>query len=172
MTSSSFYTDRTNGSVPRTHEALPETTADGLKALVQRRITGDWLAREFPSNCPDGNSVAGTNTYDLGPDLGALVPGVSWPLWQQAVSDETLFDVVEYTGQRLAKPSNGAWHDYFKHHELNFDEKVGRRQFRDEVNMPLTLCSRPAVNSISRAIVRIEQQPLRSSGMGSSGSRQ
>lgn len=138
MTISSFYSDRTNGSVARANEVLPEVTAHGLKALVQRRIAGDWLARDFPSNCPDGNSVAGTNTYDLGPDLSALIPGVSWPLWQEAISDETLFDVVEYTGQRLAKPSHGAWHEYFKHFELEFDENAGRRQFREDVNMLLS----------------------------------
>lgn len=138
MSSSPFYSDRVNGPIPRTHEVLAEPTAEGLKALIARRIQGDCLAKAFPSYCPDGNGITGTNQYDIGPDLSALVPGVAWPLWQDAVSDETLFDVLEYAGQRVAKPSNGEWHSYFRHHELRFDEETGRSEFRAEVNLLLS----------------------------------
>jgi hypothetical protein len=138
MSSSSFYSDRVNGAAARTHEELPAVTAEGLKALVKRRIDGDWLAREFPSFCSDGDGITGTNQYDIGPDLAALVPGVDWPLWQGDVSDEVLFDVLEYVGQRVAKTSEGSWHPFFRHHELNFDEKKGRVEFRDAVNLLLS----------------------------------
>ncbi|MBW9121238.1 hypothetical protein JNB63_14155 [Microbacterium trichothecenolyticum] len=133
-----FYTDRVNGAAPRTHETLPESTADGLKALISRRIGADWLAKEFPSYCPDEQGITGTNQYDIGPDLSALVPGVSWPLWQEEVSDERLFDVLEYVGQKVAKPSDGPWHPFFKHHELSFDQKAGQAEFRADVNLLLS----------------------------------
>lgn len=138
MSIPSFYSDRVSGAVARTHEKLPEVTAEGLKALVKRRIDGDWLAREFPSFCSDGNGITGTNPHDIGPDLAALVPGVDWPLWQGEVSDEMLFDVVEYVGQRIAKPTEGSWHSFFKHYELDFDENKGRTDFRDAVNLLLS----------------------------------
>lgn len=138
MSSSPFYSDRMNGPVPRTHETLAESTSEGLKTLITRRIQGDWLAKEFPSYCPDGNGITGTNQYDIGPDLSALVPGVAWPLWQHAVSDETLFDVLDYVGQRIAKPSSGEWHSFFRHHELRFDEAAGRAEFRAAVNLVLS----------------------------------
>ena len=138
MSTPSFYSDRVNGAAARVHERLPAATADGLKALVKRRVEGDWLAHEFPSFCSDGNGITGTNQYDIGPDLAALVPGVDWPLWQGPVSDEILFDVLEYVGQRVAKPSEGSWHPFFRHYELNFDEKKGRVEFRGAVNVLLS----------------------------------
>jgi hypothetical protein len=138
MSTSSFYSDRVAGPVPRIHESLPDMTAQGLKNLITRRIEGNWLAQEFPLNCPDDKGIWSTNEYTIGPDLSALVPGVAWPLWQDSVSDETLFDVLEYFGQRLSKPSNGTWHSYFGHHELNFDQKAGRAEFRAEVNQLLS----------------------------------
>ncbi|RYF46745.1 MAG: hypothetical protein EOO27_38770 [Comamonadaceae bacterium] len=137
MTTPSFYSDRINGAVPLTHEELPEATADGLKALVRRRIDANYLAEEFPSFCTDGNNIEGTNRYDLGPDITALIPGATWPLWQEPTDDTTLFDIVEYTGQRVSKPSNGRYHDFLRHFELSFDRRAGRTQFREEVNVLL-----------------------------------
>jgi hypothetical protein len=48
--------------------------------------------------------------------------------------DETLFDLIEFAANKIAKPSQGPWHDYMKHHELTFDEKAGRTSFREDVN--------------------------------------
>lgn len=132
------YSERVHGATAPTHEELPEQTADGLKALVNRRIDGNYLAEEFPTYCSDGSGIDGTNNYDIGPDLTALVPGATWPLWQEDVSDETLFDVVEYVAQRLSKPLNGRYHEFFRHHELEFDAKAGRAQFRADVNTILS----------------------------------
>ena len=138
MSTPSFYSDRVNGAVARTHEELPEATVGGLKALVQRLIGANWLAERFPSHCPDGASVAETDGWSLGADLAALISGVNWPLWQDAVDDTTLFDVLEYVGQRLSKPIPGAWHEWFKHYELSFDRKTGVIEYRDEVNQLLS----------------------------------
>ena len=138
MSAPSFYSDRTNGAVARTHEELPEATADGLKALVERRIDSNFLAEEFPSYCSDGNGIEGTNKFSVGPDLTALVPGATWPLWQEETDDATLFDIVEYVGQRVSKPSNAEYHSFLRHYELDFDKKAGREQFRAEVNQILS----------------------------------
>lgn len=138
MSAPSFYSDRTNGAVARTHEELPEATADGLKALIQRRIDSNFLAEEFPSYCSDGNGVEGTNNFSVGPDLNALVPGATWPLWQDETDDTTLFDVIEYVGQRVSKPSKAEYHSFMRHYELDFEKKAGRQQFRTEVNQILS----------------------------------
>lgn len=138
MSTPSFYSDRVNGPVARTHDDLPEATADGLKALVKRLIGANWLAERFPMNCPDGASVSDTDGWALGADLAALVPGVNWPLWQDAIDDTTLFDVLEYVGQRLSKPIQRGWHEWFKHYELDFDRKTGVIEYRNEVNQLLS----------------------------------
>ena len=138
MSSPQFYSDRICGPVPRTHETFTESTAEDPKALITRLIRGDWLAKTFPFYCPDGNGVTCTNQDDIGLDLSALVPSVMWPLWQDAGSDETLFDVLEYVGQQVAKPSYGEWHSFFRHYELRFDEKTGQAEFRTDVNLLLS----------------------------------
>lgn len=138
MSAPSFYSDRVNGAVARTHEELPEATSDGLQALVQRRIDADFLAEEFPSYCSDGNGIEGTNNFSIGPDITALVPGATWPLWEKEPDDATLFDIIEYVGQRVSKPSNGHYHSFMRHYELNFDQAAGRAQFRAEVNQLLS----------------------------------
>jgi len=138
LSTPSFYSDRINGPIARTHEDLPEATADGLKALVQRRIDGNFLAEEFPSWCSDGNGIEGTNNFSIGPDITALVPGATWPLWQEWTDNTTLFDIVEYVGQRVSKPSNGQYHPFMRHYELDFDKKAGRAQFSQEVNTILS----------------------------------
>jgi hypothetical protein len=134
MSTASFYSDRVNGAAARTHEDLPEATASGLRALVERLIDTNWLAEEFPSFCSDGDGIEGTNRYHLGPSLTAMVPGATWPLWQEEIHDATLFDIVEYIGHRLSKPSNRKFHPYLHHFELDFDKQAGRAQYISEVN--------------------------------------
>lgn len=134
MSNQSFYSDRVHGAVPRSHEELPDATAGGLKALIQRRINTNFLAEAFPSYCPDGNGIEGTNQFDIGPDITALVPGATWPLWQDTTDDTMVFDIAEYVGQRISKPSGGQYHSFMRHYELDFDTKAGRAQFRSEVN--------------------------------------
>lgn len=138
MSTPSFYSDRTNGPVARVHESVPHATSLGLEALVKRRIDGNYLAEEFPSWCGDGNGIAGTDFAAIQPDIQALIPEATWPLWENFHSDETLFDVLEYVGQRASKPSNGAYHSFMRHYELDFDKKAGRAQFRQEVNAILS----------------------------------
>ena len=133
-----FYSDRTSGPISRSHEALPEATKSGLQALLQRRVQGNWLAEQFPSFCSDGNGIAETNVHDLGAELGALFVGVGWPLWQESPSEEVVFDVIEYVGRRLSKPTNGSWHSYMRHYELEFDRARGRSEFVNDVNLLLS----------------------------------
>jgi hypothetical protein len=135
----SFYSDRANGAAPRTHEQLPEATANGLKALAMRRIDTHWLAKDFPEYCYDGNGIVGTDHGSLGSDLAATVPAAAWPLWQATLTAEQLFDLLEYVAHHVSKPLDGHWHSGLKHHELNFDDRNGRAEYRAEVN---TLLSR------------------------------
>lgn len=135
----SFYSDRTNGPAPRLRESLSDETLNGLAALVRRRIDSHWLADEFPEQCPDGNGVAGTDHRSLTDELLALIPGIEWPPpWGAVIDQGATFDLIEYVARRVAAPSQGYFHDYFRHHELTFDKREGRRRFREDVNLILT----------------------------------
>jgi hypothetical protein len=138
VVSSSFYSDRTGGSRPRDIEQVPTLCWRGLVALLGQRIDSHWFAVEFPVHCDDGNGVIGTDRRNLVDLLEALIPGVEWPLDRQEVpATETVLDLLDFFGARAALPVQGTWHSYLRHHELTFDVKAGRRQFRADVNQVL-----------------------------------
>lgn len=131
-----FYSDRVNGPAAPVNDYLPEVTARGLVGLVRAKIASNWLARSFPKHCYDGPSVFDTDTEALVANLQALVPAVSWPL-EVPMAEEVVFDLIEYTYARVAQPVHAGYHDYFRHYELDFDEKAGRKVFRSDVNQIL-----------------------------------
>ena len=88
--------------------------------------------------CPDGDGVVGTNSYALGADLRGVVLTATWPLWQEATTDDDLFDIVEYVGRRTSLPREAAYHQFFHHHELSFDKGAGKIAFARDVNELLT----------------------------------
>lgn len=131
----SFYSDRTGGPRSRDLDYVTASAWRAILAAVDSKINANWLAKEFPELCPDGNGVAGTNTNNLYSTLEALVPGVEWrPSDEEPPDVSTALDLVDFIAQRIAKPVDGAWHSFFKHHELGFDVAAGQAQFRDEVN--------------------------------------
>lgn len=133
MANRSFYTDRTKGLAPRLREDIPETAWRGLAALVESRVEDNWLAKEFPVSCDDGNGIWGTNHERLSDTLEALVPELSWPLDRNAPETETVLDLIDFVGQRVALPIRQSWHDYLRHHELNFNVQEGQSKFRADV---------------------------------------
>ncbi|MGH3717537.1 MAG: hypothetical protein ACRDRI_01615 [Pseudonocardiaceae bacterium] len=134
MTDRSFYTDRTKGPTPRLSEHIPEAAWLAIAALVESRIDDNWLAKEFPDLCIDGNGISGTNHRRLSGTLNALIPELGWPLHQNSVPDtETVLDLLDFVGQRVALPVEESWHSYFRHHELSFDVRKGQDDFRADV---------------------------------------
>ena len=99
--------------------------------MVQNKINGNWLAGQFPDMCPDGNGVSGTNRGAVLDLLQAFIPDLDWPPRGQPDTSVSL-DLVDFVAQRIAKPEPKRWHDYFKHHELEFDVRAGRSAFREE----------------------------------------
>ena len=106
MTANAFYSDRVNGETPRTLQALPTATADGLLELVMARQAGNWLAAEFPERCPDPDKshIFGTNMNAFEGRAKALIPKLQIPLWHNRgeIADDTVFDLLELVGRYLA----------------------------------------------------------------------
>lgn len=132
-----FYSDRTLGPVPRDQDELPDVTRTGLVAYVDGLIYQHWFARSFPEECPDGNSVCGTDVDNLLADVRALIPGIRWPLNAQHLSDLEVLDLLEYTYAHIAKPKQESFHSFFKHWELTFNRKPAVRDYRGRVNQML-----------------------------------
>lgn len=94
MNTTPLYSDRTEGPKPRDIEALPKETKRALLGLVQRKIIGNWFAKDFPEKCEDGNSIAGTDRSGLQDALNAIIPNLTYPLASKA--DSKLPELVDH----------------------------------------------------------------------------
>lgn len=116
-------------------DIVPASTQRGILALSNRALDSNWLAREFPDRCPDGNGVAGTDRSAALDTLRALVPDLLWPpSVDDAPATEVILDLVDFVAQRVAWPVEGAHHSLFGHHELTFDVARGKSTFWNDVN--------------------------------------
>lgn len=94
MSTSPLYSDRTEGPKPREIEALPKKTKRALLELVQRKIIGNWFAKNFPIECEDGNGIVGTDRSGLQDALNAIIPNLTYPLASKA--DSKLPELVDH----------------------------------------------------------------------------
>ena len=94
MSTSPLYSDRTEGPKPRDIEALPKETKQALLELVQRKIIGNWFAKNFPIECEDGNGIVGTDRSSLQDALNAIIPNLTYPLASKA--DSKLPELVDH----------------------------------------------------------------------------
>ncbi|WP_418606160.1 hypothetical protein [Georgenia sp. SUBG003] len=122
-----YYSERANGPVARERSQLPTVAAQGLLQLVSIKLSANWFARTFPEQCYDGNGIVGTDIKAFTAYLRVMVPGAPWPLSDpdQPVSDEVIFDLLEFAHERLAEPQEDSWHEFFRHHELTFNQERG-----------------------------------------------
>lgn len=136
LVTEAFYSDRVSGQRPRDVIVVSSAAWRGLVALVDQRINSDWLAKEFPEQCPDGSGICGTDRRNLFDLMEALIPSLgSWPPDRDTVpSDEVVFDLIDFVAQRIAEPIQSSWHSFFRHYELGFDARAGQIAFRGDVN--------------------------------------
>ena len=43
-------------------------------------------------------------------------------------------DLIQFCYQAVAKPIQGSYHSFFRHHHLSFDEETGKESFREKIN--------------------------------------
>lgn len=145
---SDYFSDRENGPRARTELTVSPSAWAGLVALVQGLINSGAFGLRFPESCYDGQVVCGSDNASLGAAVVAEIPGLAWPLsptrqvsqsymtQDEPFAPDTLLvlDFVEFVFRNTAKPISIAYHDYFSHHHLRFDQAAGQQEFRDGVN--------------------------------------
>jgi hypothetical protein len=139
-----YFSDREQGSQPRTKEAIDEIAWQGLFAMVQGRFDSGLFGYCFPETCPDGNAICGTNISAFWHQARAEMPRLSivegtaeaqWPPSVFAVpSTIAILDFLEFAARAVGGPIRGRWHDYFQHHHLTFDRDAGLLAFVEDVN--------------------------------------
>ena len=75
---------------------------------MQRKIIGNWFAKNFPIECEDGNGIVGTDRSGLQDALNAIIPNLTYPLASKADSKlPELVDHAEIADADAAKTPEG-----------------------------------------------------------------
>lgn len=146
MAMNDYFSDREIGQRPRSEQTISPDVWKALAAIITTRLNTGALGYRFPSICPDGNAVVDVDVRALADVLRAEIPGLDWPLQTTRFNDDSfesepwapdtlqVLDLLEFVHKSVAKPLQGSYHDYFKHHHLTFDVDAGQSEFRDDVN--------------------------------------
>lgn len=139
-----YFSDREQGSRPRTEEIISPVAWGGVVALIQSLISSGAFGARFPAPCPDGQGPIGTDEHSLSQAVLAEMPGLNWPLQTterveyeiQAFAPDTLLvlDLIEFCYRSVGMPIQGSHHSYFGHYHLSFDIAEGKDAFRADIN--------------------------------------
>lgn len=136
-----------------------------MLSLIAARVEDGSLGQDYPDQCPDGLGPIGTSRSDFRAALaGYRLPDPTGHGVADTVSNTELFDLIEFTYEKIAKPTNGSWHPFFNHYHLHFDRAAGRDAFTSEINR---LFSRnglayelSAEGQVSRLVPVVLDEPL------------
>ena len=139
-----YFSDKENKSKPQTVDSVTPAAWGGIVALIQSLIASGAFGQQYPEMCPDGHGPTGTDEQSFVLALKAEVQDVQWPLKTEEGSHleeapwapETMaaLDLIQFCYQAVAKPSQGGYHEHFRHHHLSFDEEAGRDSFLEKIN--------------------------------------
>lgn len=131
----------------RTAETILPPAWGGIVAAVLSAVQDGSFGEDFPEVCPDGSCVCGTDIQAFSLALKAEIPGISWPLQTDVpepglqyqttpYAPDTLntLDFVQFCYRHVSRAVKGEYHDFFRHHHLSFNRKIGRDEFRDRIN--------------------------------------
>lgn len=130
-----YFSDRERGPRPRIEVDVRGPAWGGLVALINGAVANGGFGAAFPSECPDGRGITGTNSHAMGLAVRGEIPEIVWPLDACATPDTlAVLDLVEFSFARIAKPEPYDFQSFFGHNHFNFDKDAGRSEFRIAVN--------------------------------------
>ena len=136
-----YFSDRQFGSNPRIEEKIDKVAWDGILSLIQIKIDDGSLAFGFPSHCPDGNAIEGTNRSAFSARVRAEIHDLagehpySWePPPDSLPSTLAILDFIEFIARNIGEPTQVGWHDSFSHHHLKLDREAGLKKFVEDIN--------------------------------------
>ena len=133
-----YFSEREEGECPREHEDICESALGGIQTLVCARIKDGSFGARYPATCDDGAGPIGSDESAIWQAMRAEIPTLQQRPWDD-LSEEPprtldILDMIEFCWRCIGKPTYGGYHEFFKHHHLQFDIEVGRDEFRDDVN--------------------------------------
>ena len=132
-----YFSDREIGEVPLTVSEIPFAVWRGVAGPIADRIDDGSFGASFPEYCPDGRGPCGTEETRFWEAVRSEIPNlakVNDPLENRPPLVD-LMDLIEFCWQRVGKPEPYEFHEFFGHDHFNFDDELGRSEFRDAVNL-------------------------------------
>ena len=132
---SPYFSEQELGARPRTEEDINLAVWGGIVATVRACSADQSFGASFPLACLDGYGVAGADEQQFSLALRAEVPDIAWPINPNELPDRlAALDFVQFCHRHVAKPVQGDYHDFFRHHHLTFDRAAGQAAFRERIN--------------------------------------
>lgn len=130
-----YFSDRELGSPSRISEEISDAVWGGFIALVRSELDKNSFGLDFPSECPDGEAIAGNNWNNFGLLLRGEISAIPRPLEPQtAPSKYAVLDFVQFCYRHVSEPQQLSYHGFFRHYHLDFDRDAGRTKFHEAVN--------------------------------------
>ncbi|AGH37048.1 AbiJ-NTD4 domain-containing protein [Acinetobacter baumannii] len=141
-----LYSERVNGSKPRTKEDICPSMWKGIVTILETLESQNYFAQAFPETCPDSGENCGTDVHKLNNTLNAYLE-IEWPLvtsepkehyWEEdkpwAPNIDKVFDLIEFLYLKVSEPVKYHFHQYFGHHHLDFKQENGRYKYKEDIN--------------------------------------
>ena len=130
-----YFSEREKGVLPREKEEIDYRVWEGVEALVDGRINYGSFGASYPTKCPDGEGITGSDGDAVWRAIHAEIPN----LYHQQVGNPPrtmdILDMIEFCWRCIGKPTHKVYNKYCKHpHYLDFNIEEGRNEFRADIN--------------------------------------
>ena len=129
-----YFSEREKGELPCDKEEIDYRVWQGIEALVDGRINNGSFGENYPTLCQDGEGITGSDADAVWRAIYAEIPN----LYHQQVGNPPqtmdILDMIEFCWRGITMPIRKGYHDYFKHHHLDFNIEEGRNEFRADIN--------------------------------------
>ena len=117
-----YFSEREEGEISRENEEIGDNAWGGIQALIQARIGDGSFGTSYPTICPDGGGITGTNEGAFEQAMRADIPNLQeqeYHPWNEK-PQRTLYilDMIEFCWRCIGKPIRQEYHEYFKHYYL------------------------------------------------------
>ena len=142
-----YFSDREAGPQVAVTEDINQTVWGAVLSLIETRVNDGSLAHGFPSHCPDGNAIEGTDINAMWNAIRAEIRDIvtedteSWHLfcsrYQPTDSPPdtlAILDLIEFVSRNIAQSVHCDWHSFYKHHHLSLNRQEGLEKFVEDIN--------------------------------------
>ena len=140
-----YFSEREEGEIPRENEEIDDNAWGGIQALIQAGIDDGSFGAKYPITCDDGEGIIiGCDKDAFGRAMQADIPNLrereyhsslGSSLWNKKPQQTLdILDMIEFCWRCIGKPIRKDYHEFFKHHHLDFNIEAGQDEFRDGIN--------------------------------------